>query len=115
MSQTTLDSAPRTQVDLTYDSVAPINAAEYEVVRSYFKDMSNSDTIAGNFTLFLFRIADMTGYNVLTLLDDVKGKTNLEINATMAYYLNSVKSKTTLYGVSVSPQPNQVTQRNIVI
>ena len=118
----TLDSAPTTnqdsdtrQFDQAYDNTVPISAAEYDIVRSYFKSVSDSDAIANNFTIFLFRIADMTGYYVLTLLDEIKGKSGLEMNAIMAYYLNSIKSKATLYGVSSSPQPNQAIQRNIVI
>lgn len=118
----TLDSAPTTsqdsdtrQFEQAYDNTVPIGAAEYDVVRSYFKSVSDSDAIANNFTIFLFRIADMTGYSVLSLLDEIKGKSGLEMNAIMAYYLNSIKSKATLYGVSSSPQPNQAIQRNIVI
>jgi hypothetical protein len=121
MSQT-LDSAPTSgkdnntkQFEQAFDNTVPIGAAEYDVVRSYFISVSDSDTIANNFTVFLFRIADITGYHVLSLLDDIKGKSGLEMNAIMAYYLNSIKSKATLYGVSASPQPNQAIQRNIVI
>lgn len=118
----TLDSAPTSsqdsivsQFDLAYDNTAPIGAAEYDIVHSYFKSVSDSETIATNFTTFLFRIAAMTGYPVISLLDEIKGKSGLEMNAIMAYYLNSIKSKATLYGVSSAPQPNQAIQRNIVI
>ena len=45
-------------------------------------------------------------------------KTNVEtavqVNAEMAFYLNLLKSKTALYGVSNVPTPNQSVQRNII-
>jgi hypothetical protein len=33
----------------------------------------------------------------------------------MIYYLNNIKSKTALYGISVIPQPNENVQRNIIL
>lgn len=121
MEKNTVD-APQSQLDKTvrtfeqsYDTQIVINAPEYEIVRSYFKEISNSDNIANNFATLLFRISNTTGIHVLSLLDDIKGKTKLEVTASMAYYLNSIKSKVTLYGVAVLPTPNISVQRNIVI
>ena len=52
----------------------------------------------------------------MTLLDNVKGANNrIELDAAMAYYLNSIKSKTVMYGVGVVPAPNQQVQRNILV
>lgn len=114
--------APKSQLDQVtkkfdkdYQSQISIGANEYEIVKSYFLDITGSENVSNNFTLMLFRIAAITGFTVLQLLDDMKGKTKLQVNASMAYYLNSIKSKTTLYGVSVIPEPNFSVQRNIVI
>jgi hypothetical protein len=63
----------------------------------------------------LFRISNITGENPLTLLEYMQGGTKLQVTSLMAYYLNGLKSKTTLYGISVTPSPNQTIQRNIVI
>ena len=52
--------------------------------------------------------------NVLDLLEFIKGTNKLETNSLLTYYINSIKSKTTLYGLSVVPQPNQNVQRNIL-
>jgi hypothetical protein len=38
----------------------------------------------------------------------------MEMNQTIAYYLNSFKSKTSLYGIAVVPKSNQPVSRNIV-
>jgi hypothetical protein len=96
-----------------YDMV--VDATQYEIVRSYFKSINNSDTIAANFATMIFRIANITGENALTLLNFIQGKSKLEANAVMIYYLNNIKSKTALYGISVVPKANDNVQRNIVV
>ena len=53
--------------------------------------------------------------NVLDLLSYIQGtNNNLEMNQIIAYYLNGLKSKTSLYGISNTPAPNQTIARNIV-
>ena len=98
-----------------YTSPINVNAAEYDVVNSYFMQVCQSKNTAENFTAILFKISAYTQESPLTLLDYIKGKNKLELNAQMAYYLNSLKSKTTLYGVGNIPIPNPKVQRNIVI
>jgi hypothetical protein len=95
-----------------YDMV--VDATTYEIVRSYFKSVNNSEDISKNFATMIFRIASITGNDPLTLLSFIQGKTKLEANAIMIYYLNNIKSKTAMYGISVLPQPNENIQRNIV-
>jgi hypothetical protein len=52
---------------------------------------------------------------VLELLDNFKGKPTFEVTGEMAYYLNTMKSNATLYGITQLPTPNQPVQRNIVV
>lgn len=113
--------APRSNLDGTvrifdqfynFDVVVP--ADQYDIIFSYFLEVTKNRNIAKNFSTIIFRIAGLIQENPLKLLDYVTGTTTLETTALMIYYLNSVKSKTTLYGISVQPQPNQIIQRNIV-
>ena len=113
-NRTNLDQTVRI-FDSFYSFNAIVNAVEYDIVYSYFYSISNQKTVAGNFTTMLFRISNITGEDALILLDYIKGNSKLQTSALMAYYLNSIKSKTTLYGVSNTPSPNQLIQRNIVI
>ena len=113
---------PQSQLDNTvkvfdqfYNFELSVNADQYDIVYSYFYSISNQKTVAGNFTTMLFRISNITGEDALILLDYIKGNSKLQTSALMAYYLNSIKSKTTLYGVSITPSPTQLIQRNIVI
>ena len=91
-----------------------VNASEYDIVFSYFKSICDTTQIAGNFTVYLFRIAQETQISVLDLLTYIQGKTQLETNTVIAYYLNSFKSKTSIYGFGTVPQPNEAVARNIV-
>ena len=111
----------RTSTDLTvkifddfYSFNMVVNGNEYDIVNSYFKSVCGTKTIAGNFTSFLFRISQETGIPVLDLLGQIQGTNKLQMNQIVSYYLNSFKSKTSLYGVSTVPQSNQPVARNIV-
>lgn len=102
--------------DSFYNINLVVNASEYDIVYSYFFGVCDNPNIAGNFTAILFRIAQDGGYNVVDMLGALKGTNNqLEMNATMCYYLNTFKSKASLYGISQIPNPNQAVQRNVVL
>ena len=100
--------------DSFYSFNTIVNAGDYDVVHSYFISKCDTVKIADNFTAALFRIAQETQIYILDLLNQIKGTTTMELNQILAYYLNSFKSKTTLYGVSIAPRPNQPVARNIV-
>lgn len=101
--------------DEFYNFQLVVPTDQYDVVHSYFKGVIQNDQIANNYTVFLFEIAQNTGINVLELLFYIKGLNNkLEMNKTIIYYLNTFKSKSTLYGIGFVPQANQPVARNIV-
>jgi len=111
----------RTSTDLTvkifddfYSFNMVVNGNEYDIVNGYFKSVCGTKAIAGNFTSFLFKISQETGIPVLDLLGQIQGTNKLQMNQIISYYLNSFKSKTSLYGVSTVPQSNQPVARNIV-
>ena len=112
----------RSQMDQTvriFDSFyafnVKVNASEYDIVNGYFTSVCATRNIAGNFTAVLFRIAQEENISVLDLLGYIQGtNNNLEMNQIIAYYLNGLKSKTSLYGISNTPAPNQTIARNIV-
>ena len=101
--------------DKFYATEMTVSAADFDAINSYFMSVCQSKNTAENFTTILFKISAYTGESVMTLLDYIKGKTGLELSAVMAYYLNSLKSKTTLYGVANIPIPNPSVQRNVII
>lgn len=113
----------RTSLDNTiriYDSFYSVNmvvgADQFDIVYGYFTSVCDTKNIAANFTAFLFRIAQETGIDVLELLAQIQGTgSKLQMNKVLAYYLNSFKSRTSLYGTGNVPQPNLPIARNIVL
>ena len=102
--------------DNFYNVNITIPTNQYEVVRSYFIGICEDVRVAENFTAFLFRIAQESGIDAIQLLENIKGANNkLELNQTMAYYMNSFKSKVSLYGVAVVPRPVFPVARNVVL
>jgi len=114
--RTTLDRTVRI-FDSFYQSDLKVNASEYDLVHGYFINVCGDTNIADNFTTVLFRIATQTGVNVQTLLNELQGVngSSLQMNKQICYWLNSLKSKTSLYGVSVIPQPVVPVARNVVL
>lgn len=101
-----------------YNNALVVESSKYDLVKSYFIKVCDTEAVANNFTAVLFRIAQESDVDVLFLLDEIKGSTNnnrIALTTVMAYYLNSFKSKTSLYGVAVIAQPIQPVARNVVL
>ena len=91
-----------------------VNAATYEVVLSFFSGLTTSAKTAKSYAENLFKIAQATGIDAMTLLDTFEADDKLKVTLTMAYYLNSFSDKTVLYGASDIVAPNHTVARNIV-
>lgn len=115
-SRTNLDRTVQI-FDSFYQTAMNINPAEYDMVHGYFLSICKSKNIAENFTTVLFRISTQTGVSVMDLINELKGKksSKLALNAQMCYWLNSLKSKTSLYGVGALLQPVIPIARNVVV
>jgi|VirMetMinimDraft_7_1064189.scaffolds.fasta_scaffold18833_2 hypothetical protein len=110
-----------TQVDLsartfnTFNSpTIDVNSNEYVVVNSFFKSVSRSTFDTDNLTATFFLISQATGIPVLTLLDQIEGTNELQITATMASYLNAVRSPSALIGINATVVPNFYAARNVL-
>jgi hypothetical protein len=113
-------NAINTKTDLTvqifdrfygYEQHVPVEA--YDAVLSYFRSVFNSAEAAGNFTVSLFRVSKQSGIPIMTLLQQFQGQSAPQITLTLAYYLNGIRSSSTLLGVNVPTQPNFYVARNI--
>jgi hypothetical protein len=101
--------------DSFYSNQLKVNSNQYDIVRGYFIGVCKTKNVADNFTAVLFRIAQEADIDALELLENVKGTSNIiQINRILAYYLNSFKSKTSLYGISSIPRSIQPVARNVV-
>jgi len=111
-----------TNVDLTvrifdnfYNFGVDVPADQYDAVNSFLESIFIDKEAAQNLTTTFFRIAKETGTSVMTLLEQVQGQNAIEVTATLAYYLNGLRSPSTLIGVNVPVTPNYYTARNVVI
>ena len=88
---------------------------EYDAVYSYFRSVFGTKEAAGNFAVSVFRVARQTGIPVMDLLQQFQGQSAPEMTLTLAYYLNGIRSRSTLLGLNVPAQPNYYVARNIRI
>lgn len=100
--------------DKFYDYDVNVPAAEYDIVYSYFLNTMKTKLAAGNFAVSLFRVAQNTNIPALTLLEQFQGTNGVNLNVQMAYYLNQIRSRATLLGVSNPVVPNFYAARNVV-
>lgn len=101
--------------DRFYGYQQTVATDEYDAVLSYFKSVFGTAEAAGNFTVSVFRIAQLSNTPVMNLLQQFQGKTAPELTATLAYYLNSIRSSSTLLGINVPTQPNYYVAHNVRI
>lgn len=100
--------------DRFYDYDVNVPAAEYDIVYSYFLKEMKTKQAAGNFTVSLFRVAQETNISPLTLLSQFEGQTGVNLDVSLAYYLNQIRSRATLLGVSNPVVPNFYAARNVI-
>lgn len=99
--------------DKFYDYSANVPAMEYDIVLSFFRSVFTTELAAENFTNALFRVAEESDTSALTLLQSMEGQNSIQLTVTMAYYLNSIRSPSTLLGVLATTTPNYYTARNV--
>jgi hypothetical protein len=99
--------------DSFFDLDLEVDSNLYDTVNSFFQSVSSNEYSAKSLTATLFRIAAEIDVPVLTLLSQVEGKSAIEVTSFMAYYLNGMRSPTTLLGTNVAVTPNYYTARNV--
>lgn len=95
------------------DFVLEVDSNTYSVVNSFFESIFTDKQAAANLSNTFFRIASQTNVPVLDLLAQVQGQNSIQVTTFMAYYLNGLRSPSTLIGVNVVATPNYYTARNV--
>ena len=95
-----------------FESVVPVD--EWDAVLSYFESIYTTKVAAKNFATVIFRVANHQGVSAMTLLSQIQTASGpAELDITIAYYLNNLRSNSTLLGVSQPVQPNYYPAHNI--
>lgn len=100
--------------DSFYRYEANVPADQYDLVNSYFVSVMSTRQAANNFTDSLFRVADQTRIPVMDLLQSIQGQSGMELNVSMAYYLNNIRSNATLVGIGTPASQNFYVARCVV-
>ncbi len=101
--------------DEFYKRELVIDANIYDNVLSFFNSIFAETLAAKNFTLTVFTISEDSGIPVETLLNELSNQNQVQITATLAYYLNNLRSNSTLLGIKTTATPNQFAARNVFI
>lgn len=102
-------------LDNFYNLDLTVDANEYEIVYSYFISVCSTESVAKSFTETLFRVSSVTKTTATELLQSLQGKSLMQMQLTLAYYLNTIsETKSVLYGVSSVITPNEKIQRNVI-
>lgn len=99
--------------DRFYAYEVDVPSLEYDAVYSFFRSIYGTAEAAGNFTVSLFRVSQSSSIPVMTLLQQIEQLGQAELNLTLAYYLNNIRSPSTLLGINTQLTPNYYVARNI--
>lgn len=99
--------------DRFYSYELDVPQLEYDAVYTFFRSIYGTATAAGNFTVSLFRISQQSSIPVMTLLQQMQDMDTANINLTLAYYLNNIRSRSTLLGINAVVTPNYYVARNV--
>ena len=100
--------------DSFYNFNVTVDSNAYDVVLSYFQSIFGDSLAAKNFTVNFFQISENTDLPVEQLLQEIAGQNQLQLTATFSYYLNNLRSNSTLLGVSAAVTPNFYAARNVL-
>jgi hypothetical protein len=108
------------KVDLTvrvfdefYEFAVDVPTSEYDVVYSFFLSVFKDALAARNFATSLFLVSQQSGTPVLTLLQEMQGQDDIRVTSTLSYYLNGIRSPSTLLGINTAVTPNVWAARNV--
>jgi hypothetical protein len=99
--------------DRFYSYEVDVPSLEYDAVYSFFRSIYGTNESAGNFTVSLFRVSQSSDIPVMDLLQQMQGLNQADLNLTLAYYLNNIRSPSTLLGINATTTPNYYVARNV--
>ncbi len=107
-----IDNAARVQ-DAFREYSVNVDANQYDRVFSFFKKRFQAEKPAASFTAELFRVADTNQRSIDSLLEEFEKSSDEQIPVLLAFYLNTIRNKSTYLGVSAQLVPPVGVARNI--
>jgi hypothetical protein len=110
------DSGERTQTFFNgyFDQTVNIQATEWEIVRGFFLEFTNNDQEAAT-ALAEATITSALANEVMpvSVIEEIKGLTDLEIDSVLATLFNTTRRNTSLLGFRQPTKTNKFVERNI--
>jgi hypothetical protein len=91
------------------------SAGEMDATTAFFLKRGFDTTGASSVAIVLLRQARAEKVSVFSLLDTLKGLTDVQLSQVVAQVLNSTRDKTSLLGYRTQPITNTYEARNILI
>jgi len=92
-----------------------VDGAEYDYVLSFFKRSFTDDDAARNFTDSIYQVSRESEVTALEIVKSMEGQSGIEMNASLAYFLNGIRSNSTMLGVTNIVKPNFYAGRSVLI
>lgn len=90
-------------------------AGEIDATVAFFAKRGFDQTSANSVAIVLLHQAREENVEVFTLLDTLKGLTDVQLSQVVAQVINSSRDRTSLIGYRISPVTNTYEARNILI
>lgn len=90
-------------------------AEQVDAVVGFFKKRSFDDLAANSTSMILLQQAKIDQVNVFTLIDTLKGLTDVQLSAIVAEVLNYNRQKNSVLGYRQQDTGNTLEKRNVVV
>ncbi len=92
-----------------------VDGGEYDYVLSFFKRSMTDPDAAKNFTESVYQVSRQANIPVTDIVKAMEGQTGIELNASLAYFLNGIRSNSTMLGVTNVVKSNFYAGRSVLI
>jgi hypothetical protein len=99
----------------SYSQPISFPAGEIDATVAFFTKRDFDQLTAGTLAVVMLTQARQENVDVFTLLDTLKGLTDVQLSQVVTQVLNSSRDKTSILGYRTSPVSNTFESRNILI
>lgn len=117
INQTTSDSSDEVKSFFNNYFIAPVTfpAEQVDAIVGFFKKRGFDDLAASSTSIILLQQAKIDQVNVFTLVDTLKGLSDVQLSAIVAEVLNYNRQKTSVLGYRQEDTSEYLEKRNILV
>ena len=117
INQVTIDSSDEVKSFFNNYFIAPVTfpAEQVDAIVGFFKKRGFDDLAASSTSIILLQQAKIDQVNVFTLVDTLKGLSDVQLSAIVAEVLNYNRQKTSVLGYRQEDNSEYLEKRNILV